>query len=74
MGAGTITCNYDGKNKHKTIIGKNVFIGSNSILVAPVELGDDTFTAAGSVITEKVPEGNISFGRSRQINKDRGKK
>ena len=74
VGAGTITCNYDGKNKHKTIIGKNVFIGSNSILVAPVELGDDTFTAAGSVITEKVPEGNIAFGRSRQINKERGKK
>ena len=73
VGAGTITCNYDGKNKHKTIIGKNVFIGSNSILVAPVELGDDTFTAAGSVITEKVPEGNIAFGRSSQINKERGK-
>ena len=74
VGAGTITCNYDGKNKHKTIIGKNVFIGSNSILVAPVELENDTFTAAGSVITEKVPEGNIAFGRSRQINKERGKK
>ena len=74
IGAGTITCNYDGKNKHKTIIGRNVFIGSNSILVAPVELGDNTFTAAGSVITEKVPEGNIAFGRSRQINKERGDK
>ena len=74
IGAGTITCNYDGKNKHKTIIGENVFIGSNTILVAPVELGDNTFTAAGSVITEQVPEGNIAFGRSRQINKERGNK
>ena len=70
IGAGTITCNYDGKNKHKTKIGKDSFIGSNSIMVAPVEIGKKAFTAAGSVITEDVPDDSIAFGRARQVNKE----
>ncbi len=70
IGAGTITCNYDGKNKHKTDIGANSFIGSNSILVAPVKIGEKTFTAAGSVITEDVPNNTLAFGRARQTNKE----
>lgn len=70
IGAGTITCNYDGKNKHKTDIGANSFIGSNSILVAPVEIGKKAFTAAGSVITENVPDNALAFGRARQTNKE----
>jgi bifunctional UDP-N-acetylglucosamine pyrophosphorylase/glucosamine-1-phosphate N-acetyltransferase len=71
VGAGVITCNYDGKNKHKTIIGENSFIGSNSALVAPVEIGKNSLIAAGSVITEDVLEGNLAIARSRQINKKR---
>ncbi len=74
IGAGTITCNYDGKNKHKTIIGENVFIGSDSIIVAPVTINDNVLTAAGSVITKEVPANNIAFGRAKQINKERGNK
>ena len=74
IGAGTITCNYDGKNKHKTKIGKESFIGSNSIMVAPVEIGEESFTAAGSVITENVPDSTLAFGRARQINKEGWKK
>lgn len=70
IGAGTITCNYDGKNKHKTIIGKNSFIGSDSIIVSPVVIGDNVLTAAGSVITKDVPNDNIAFGRARQVNKN----
>lgn len=70
IGAGTITCNYDGKNKHKTIIGENAFIGSNSTIVAPVEIGEKAFTAAGSTITKKVPEKTLAFGRARQTNKE----
>ena len=69
IGAGTITCNYDGKNKHKTKIGKNSFVGSNSIIVAPVEIGNKAFTAAGSVITKNVPDEALAFGRARQVNK-----
>jgi len=74
IGAGTITCNYDGKNKHKTKIGKESFIGSNSIMVAPVEIGEESFTAAGSVITKNVPDSTLAFGRARQINKEGWKK
>ena len=70
IGAGTITCNYDGKNKHKTIIGENAFIGSNSTIVAPAEIGEKAFTAAGSTITKKVPEKALAFGRAKQTNKE----
>lgn len=70
IGAGTITCNYDGKNKHKTKIGENSFIGSNTILVAPVEVGKKAFTAAGSVITKEVPDNALAFGRAKQTNKE----
>ena len=71
IGAGTITCNYDGKNKHRTKIGAGAFIGSNSALVAPVSVGDGALVAAGSVITEDVPEGALALGRGRQVNKAR---
>ena len=70
VGAGTITCNYDGKKKHKTHVGKGVFVGSHSTLVAPVRLEDGAFTAAGSVITEDVPQDGMGIGRSRQANKE----
>lgn len=70
IGAGTITCNYDGFNKWKTIIGENAFIGSNSALVAPVEIGDGAYVASGSVITDQVPKNSVAFGRARQINKE----
>ncbi|CAM1653186.1 Hexapeptide repeat [Bartonella apis] len=70
IGAGTITCNYDGFNKWKTIIGENAFIGSNAALVAPVEIGDGAYVASGSVITDQVPENSVAFGRARQINKE----
>ena len=69
IGAGTITCNYDGVNKDVTTIGDDVFIGSNASLVAPVSIGDGAYTASGSVITEDVPVGAVAFGRSRQVNK-----
>lgn len=69
IGAGTITCNYDGEKKHATVIGDAAFIGSNSTLVAPVEIGSDAYVGAGSVITEKVPEGALALGRGRQVNK-----
>jgi bifunctional UDP-N-acetylglucosamine pyrophosphorylase/glucosamine-1-phosphate N-acetyltransferase len=69
IGAGTITCNYDGQRKHETHIGKGAFIGSNSTLVAPVRIGEGSYVAAGSVITEEVPEDNLALGRSRQVNK-----
>ncbi len=70
IGAGTITCNFDGKKKSPTKIGERAFIGSNSTLVAPIEIGDGGYVAAGSVITDAVPAGTLAFGRSRQINKD----
>ena len=66
IGAGTIFCNYDGANKHKTILGNNVFVGSNSVLVAPVKLEDDSFVAAGSAINTNVPEGHLAVGRAKQ--------
>jgi bifunctional UDP-N-acetylglucosamine pyrophosphorylase/glucosamine-1-phosphate N-acetyltransferase len=66
IGAGTITCNYDGVNKHVTRIGANTFIGSNSSLVAPVSIGDGALVASGSVVTEDVPDDAVAFGRARQ--------
>lgn len=69
IGAGTITCNYDGVNKDKTIIGDNAFIGSNASLVAPVTIGNGAYTASGSVITEDVPDDALAFGRAQQVNK-----
>lgn len=69
IGGGTITCNYDGVNKHQTTIGKEAFIGSNNSLVAPVTVGDYSTTAAGSTITENVPDQALAFGRARQTNK-----
>jgi len=68
IGAGTITCNYDGEKKNKTVIEDGVFIGSNNSLVAPVKLGKDSYTGAGSTITEDVPAGNLAISRSRQKN------
>ncbi|AHL77574.1 bifunctional N-acetylglucosamine-1-phosphate uridyltransferase/glucosamine-1-phosphate acetyltransferase [Stutzerimonas stutzeri] len=66
IGAGTITCNYNGANKSRTVMGEDVFIGSNSSLVAPVTLGDGATTGAGSVITADVPAGTLALGRARQ--------
>ncbi|UES57891.1 bifunctional UDP-N-acetylglucosamine diphosphorylase/glucosamine-1-phosphate N-acetyltransferase GlmU [Roseibium aggregatum] len=70
IGAGTITCNYDGYLKHRTEIGAGSFVGSNSTLVAPVNLGSGTFVAAGSVITDDVDQDSMAFGRARQIVKE----
>lgn len=69
IGAGTITCNYDGVFKHRTEIGARAFIGSNSALVAPVTIGDDALIGSGSVITQDVPAGDLSIARGRQANK-----
>ncbi len=69
IGAGTITCNYDGINKHETRIGANAFVGSNSSLVAPVTIGNGAYVASGSVITMDVPDDAVAFGRARQENK-----
>ncbi|MEQ1352951.1 MAG: bifunctional UDP-N-acetylglucosamine diphosphorylase/glucosamine-1-phosphate N-acetyltransferase GlmU [Candidatus Acidiferrum sp.] len=69
IGAGTITCNYDGFHKHPTTIGNKVFIGSDSALVAPVRIGDGAFIAAGSTITENVPSDGLGIARGRQLNK-----
>ena len=68
VGAGTITCNYDGENKHRTEIGDNVFVGTNSSLVAPLEVESGAFIAAGSTITEKVGPGELAVERSKQRN------
>lgn len=70
IGCGTITCNYDGVNKNKTIIGNNCFVGSNVNFVAPVQIGDNTVIAAGSTVTDNVPENALSIARERQINKE----
>ena len=70
IGAGTITCNYDGKDKHKTTIGDESFIGSNAALVAPVTIGSNATVAAGSVITKDVPDNALGIERSKQDNKD----
>lgn len=69
IGAGTITCNYDGVFKHKTTIGADAFIGSNTMLVAPVTVGNAAMTGSGSVITRDVPDGDLAVGRARQDNK-----
>lgn len=69
IGAGTVTCNYDGVMKHRTRIGKRVFIGSDTMLVAPVTVGDDALTASGSIITQDVPAGALAIGRALQVNK-----
>ncbi|MGL5009919.1 MAG: bifunctional UDP-N-acetylglucosamine diphosphorylase/glucosamine-1-phosphate N-acetyltransferase GlmU [Paracoccaceae bacterium] len=69
IGAGTITCNYDGVMKHRTTIGKRAFIGSDTMLVAPVTIGDDAMTGSASTITEDVPPGALAIGRAKQVNK-----
>jgi bifunctional UDP-N-acetylglucosamine pyrophosphorylase/glucosamine-1-phosphate N-acetyltransferase len=69
IGAGTITCNYDGFHKYPTTIGNKVFIGSDSALVAPVRIGDGAYIAAGSTITEHVPADGLGIARGRQVNK-----
>jgi bifunctional UDP-N-acetylglucosamine pyrophosphorylase/glucosamine-1-phosphate N-acetyltransferase len=68
VGAGTITCNYDGENKHQTIIEEGAFIGSDSQLVAPVRIGKHAYVGAGSSITEDVPDGALGIARARQTN------
>jgi bifunctional UDP-N-acetylglucosamine pyrophosphorylase/glucosamine-1-phosphate N-acetyltransferase len=70
VGAGTITCNYDGAAKHRTDIGKGAFIGSNSALVAPVKIGDGAYVGSGSVITDDVPADALAIGRGRQVVKE----
>jgi bifunctional UDP-N-acetylglucosamine pyrophosphorylase/glucosamine-1-phosphate N-acetyltransferase len=69
IGAGTITCNYDGAEKHRTSIGAEAFVGSDVTLVAPVTVGDGAFIAAGSTITEDVPADALALGRARQVTK-----
>ena len=69
IGAGTITCNYDGVMKHRTVIGDRAFIGSATMLIAPVKLGDEVITASGTVITKDVEDGAMAIGRPRQENK-----
>ncbi len=71
IGAGTITCNYDGAKKHKTTMGDNVFIGSGSLIVAPVNIGDRALTGAGSVVTRDIPAGKVAFGVPAKIVRDR---
>lgn len=69
IGAGTVTCNYDGVFKHRTTVGRDAFIGSSTMLVAPVTVGQEAMTASGSVITSDVPAGALALGRSKQVNK-----
>ena len=68
IGAGTITCNYDGKNKNKTSVGDNSFVGTNSSLVAPINIGKNSFIGAGSTITKDVPDNSLGISRSKQKN------
>jgi bifunctional UDP-N-acetylglucosamine pyrophosphorylase/glucosamine-1-phosphate N-acetyltransferase len=70
VGAGTITCNYDGFGKHQTVIEDEAFIGSNTSLVAPVKIGKGAIVAAGSTITQEVPPDAVGFGRAQQVNKE----
>ena len=70
IGAGTITCNYDGKDKHKTKIGEGSFVGTNSSLVAPINIGKNAYVGAGSTITKDIPDNALGVGRSKQINKE----
>jgi len=69
VGCGTVTCNYDGEKKHPTVIGDGVFLGSDSILVAPIKIGKGAYVAAGSTLTEDVPAGALALGRARQVTK-----
>ncbi|MBQ8765803.1 MAG: UDP-N-acetylglucosamine diphosphorylase [Clostridia bacterium] len=70
FGCGTVTVNYDGKNKHRTTIGDDVFIGCNTNLIAPVKICDNSYTAAGSTITQDVPADSLGIARARQVNID----
>ena len=74
VGAGTITCNYDGVQKHRTVIGKDVFVGSNVNLVAPVRIGAGALIGAGSTITDNIPARALAIARARQVNKKRAQK
>src|SRR6185295_5450811 len=67
IGAGTVTCNYDGKRKHRTRIGRNAFIGTHSTLIAPIEIGDGAYIAAGSPINEDVPADALALARTRPV-------
>lgn len=69
FGCGCVTVNYDGRNKHRTTVGDHCFIGCNTNLVAPVKVGDWSYTAAGSTITEDIPDNSLGIGRARQVNK-----
>ena len=69
IGAGTVTCNYDGKNKNKTKIGKKSFVGSNSTIIAPINIGDNVTLGAGSTFNKDIPNSTLSIGRAYQINK-----
>jgi bifunctional UDP-N-acetylglucosamine pyrophosphorylase/glucosamine-1-phosphate N-acetyltransferase len=69
IGAGVITCNYDGVKKHPTFIEDGAFVGTDSQLIAPVRIGKDAYVAAGSSITEDVPAESLAIGRGRQVNK-----
>jgi len=70
IGAGVITCNFDGVNKHPTVIGENAFVGSDSTLVAPIQIGDGAYIGAGSCITKNVPSDALAVGRGRQVTKE----
>ena len=70
IGAGTITCNYDGKDKHKTNIGDNSFVGTNSSLVAPITVGKNAYVGAGSTITKDIPDNALGVARGKQKNKE----
>jgi bifunctional UDP-N-acetylglucosamine pyrophosphorylase/glucosamine-1-phosphate N-acetyltransferase len=74
IGAGTVTCNYDGVSKHQTVIGEDVFIGSNTMLIAPVTVGNNSMTGSGSVITKEVPADGLAISRSKQKNNNDGAK
>lgn len=71
VGAGTVTCNFDGKRKHRTIVGKDVFLGSDTMLRAPVELGDGAATGAGAVVTKNVPAGMLAVGMPARLRRAR---
>ncbi len=70
LGCGFITCNYDGANKHKSVVGKNTFIGSDVQIIAPIQIGNDAFVAAGSTITKSVPDGGFAISRGQQVTKE----
>ena len=73
FGCGTVTCNYDGKNKYRTVIGDDCFVGCNTNFVSPINVGDGVYIAAGSTITEDIPENSLSIARARQVNKENWK-